>query len=122
MTEKNLIAVVDDDEEVREATKTLMASLGYAAAAFASAENFLRSRWLRRTACLIADMNMPGMTGLGLYHELVRSGRPIPTILITAYPDERARAGALSAGVLGYLSKPYDENELISYVQTVMGG
>jgi FixJ family two-component response regulator len=115
-----LISIVDDDESVREATRGLMQSLGYAAEAFPSAEDFLRSRRLAQTACLIADINMPGMSGLDLHHHLSASGNPIPTILITAYPDEAARSRALGAGVLCYLSKPFQESDLLSCVHTAL--
>jgi FixJ family two-component response regulator len=109
-----LISVVDDDESVREATLGLMQSLGYRAAAFPSAEDFLQSREVQRTSCLIADINMPGMSGLDLHRRLSAPGKPFPTILITAYPDERVREGALDAGVICYLSKPFDEGDLLS--------
>ncbi len=108
---KPLISIVDDDELMREAVKGLMKSLGYRAEAAASAEEFLSSRHVRRTSCLITDMQMPGMTGLELYQRLSTSGKPIPTILITAYPDDGVREHALSAGVIGYLSKPFDEHD-----------
>jgi len=114
---KPLISVVDDDESVREATKGLMQSLGYTAAAFPSAEDFLE---MTRTACLIADVNMPGMSGLDLHRRLSASGKPFPTILITAYPDERVREGAINAGVICYLSKPFDEGDLLSCISTAL--
>ena len=111
---KPLISVVDDDESMREAVKGLMKSLGYTAQAFASAEEFLTSRQVPGTSCLIADVQMPGMTGLELHRHLVASGRTIPTILITAYPDDSARGRALGDGVVCYLSKPFDENDLLA--------
>ena len=111
---KYLISIVDDDESVREATKGLMLSLGFTAAVFPTAEEFLQSRQLSRTSCLIADVNMPGMSGIDLHRHLSGSGRSIPTILITAYPDEAARERALNAGVVCYLSKPFDESDLLS--------
>jgi FixJ family two-component response regulator len=119
-TRKLLISVVDDDESVREATKGLMQSLGYRSAAFPSAEDFLKSREVSATACLIADVNMPGMSGLDLHRQLSASGKPFPTILITAYPDERVREGALNAGVICYLSKPFDESDLLSCLSSVL--
>ena len=97
-----------------------MKSLGYSAEAFPSAEDFLHSRQLSRTACLIADINMPGMSGLDLYRQLATSGRPIPTILITAYPDESVRKRALNDGVICYLSKPFDETDLLSCLESVL--
>jgi len=115
---KPLISVVDDDESMREAMRGLMKSLGYTAEAFASAEEFLNSRKVRRTSCLIADVQMPGMTGLELYRHLVASGRTIPTILITAYPDDRVRERALGDGVVCYLTKPFDENDLLTCIRS----
>ena len=107
-----LISVVDDDDSVREAIRGLLKSVGYAVETFPSGEAFLASQMAPMTACLIADVQMSGMTGVQLHAELVAQGDSIPTILITAYPDDRVRARALSAGVIGYLSKPF-ENELL---------
>jgi FixJ family two-component response regulator len=115
---KPLISVVDDDESMREAIKGLMKSLGYTSQAFASAEEFLNSRQLLRTSCLIADVQMPGMTGLELHRHLVASGKSVPTILITAFPDDSARDRALGDGVVCYLSKPFDENELLACIRS----
>ena len=113
-----LISVVDDDESMREAIRGLMKSLGYTAVAFASAEDFLSSRQVPRTSCLIADVQMPGMTGLELHRHLVALGEAIPTILITAYPDDGARARALRDGIVCYLSKPFDENDLLTCISS----
>ena len=113
-----LISVVDDDEAMREALRLLMKSLGYTAEAFASAEDFLSSRQIPGTSCLIADVQMPGMTGLELYHHLVAAGKTIPTILITAYPDDSMRERALGDGVVCYLSKPFDENDLLACIRS----
>jgi FixJ family two-component response regulator len=118
---KPLISIVDDDESVREATKGLMKSLGFTAEAFPSAAAFLTSRHLRRTACLIADVNMPGMTGPELHDRLMALGRTIPTILITAYPDDNVRARALAAGVIGYFKKPFDEDDLLGCIRSALG-
>ena len=115
---KPLVSVVDDDESMREAMRGLMKSLGYTAEAFASAEEFLNSRQVPRTSCLIADVHMPGMTGLELHHHLVASGKTIPTILITAYPDDGVRQRALGDGVVCYLSKPFDENDLLACIRS----
>ena len=117
---KPLISIVEDDESVREAIKGLMRSLGYRVEAVASPQEFLSSRQVRRTSCLIADMQMPGMTGLELYQRLSASGKPIPTILITAYPDDGVRERALSAGVVGYLSKPFEEDDLIACIRSAL--
>jgi FixJ family two-component response regulator len=117
---KPIISIVDDDEPIREAVKGLMKSLGYRAEATASAEEFLRSPHVRHTSCLIADVQMPGMTGLDLHRHLSASGKPIPTILITAYPDDGVRERALAAGVIGYLSKPFDENDLLTCIRSAL--
>ena len=97
----------------------LMRSVGYSAIAFPSAEGFLTSRRRSATACLIVDVQMPGMTGLELHNRLIASGEPIPTILITAYPDERMRAQALN-GVLCYLAKPFSESELLACIHSAL--
>jgi FixJ family two-component response regulator len=116
-----LIAIVDDDHSVREALTSLVRSLGYVAMAFECAEDLLKSRRLRNFSCVIADVQMPGMTGLELHNRLVASGQPIPTILITAFPDERARARALQAGVIGYLAKPFSEDDLLACIRPTLG-
>ena len=117
---KPLISIVDDDESMREAVKGLMKSLGYRAEAAASAEEFLRSPHICRTSCLIADVQMPGMTGLDLHRHLSASGKPIPTILITAYPDDSVRERAVAAGAIGYLSKPFDESDLLACIRSAL--
>jgi FixJ family two-component response regulator len=108
-----VISIIDDDESVREATKCLVRSLGYVAAAFASAEEFLRSEHVEDTACLITDVQMPGLNGLDLHERLVETGRGMPVIFITAFPEEKIRSRALAAGACGFLKKPFDEQSLI---------
>jgi FixJ family two-component response regulator len=115
-----VIAIVDDDRSVREALASLVRSLGYGAMTFEGAEDLLKSKRRRRVSCLIADVQMPGMTGLELHNRLVTSGEPIPTILITAFPDERARERALADGAVGYLSKPFDENDLLACIRAAL--
>jgi FixJ family two-component response regulator len=117
---KSLISVVDDDESMREAVRVLMKSLGFTAEAFASAEEFLNSRQLPRTSCLITDVQMPGMTGLELHRHLVAFGKTIPTILITAYPDDTVRERALGDGVVCYLSKPFEESDLLACIHAAL--
>jgi FixJ family two-component response regulator len=116
----SLIAIVDDDASMLAAINALMRSLGFASQAFSSGKDFLDSPHLQRTACLIADVNMPGMTGLELHRHLVTAGRRIPTILITAYPNDHVRARALAAGVIGYLSKPFAEDELLGRIRSAL--
>jgi FixJ family two-component response regulator len=115
-----LIAIVDDDESVREATKGLMRSMGLGVEAFACGEDFLRSPHLSRTACLVADVNMPGMSGLDLHRWLSARNKSIPTILITAYPNDSVRARALSGGVICYLAKPFGEDDLINCIRSAL--
>jgi FixJ family two-component response regulator len=115
-----LISIVDDDASVRPALKGLMQSLGFAAEYFESAKDFLASHYLHRTACLIVDVNMPGMTGPELHEHLVSSGKAIPTILITAYPDDAVRNRVLSAGAVGYVTKPFAEDDLLACVHSAL--
>jgi FixJ family two-component response regulator len=112
MPKRSLVSVVEDDQFFRESMKRLMRSLGYRVEAFASAAAFLASSRLSETACLIADVNMPVMTGVELYRHLIDSGHAIPTILVTAYADDDVRTRALNDGVIGYLRKPLDEKHL----------
>ena len=100
MSNRKLISIVDDDEPYRDSMRKLIMLLGYTVEAFASAADFLRSRHLPDTACLVADVHMPGMTGVELHRHLVDTGHAIPTILVTAYPDEVVRNQALKDGVV----------------------
>jgi FixJ family two-component response regulator len=111
-----VISIVDDDESVREAMARLMKSHGYLVQTFDSGASLLNSEHRADANCLIADVQMPGMTGLELYDRLVAGGAPIPTILITAHPDEAVRLRALRAGVLCYLTKPINEDDLLGCV------
>ena len=115
-----VVCIVDDDLSVREGTMDLLNSLGFIAVAFARADEFLQFDRLYNTSCLIADVQLPGMTGLELYEQLVVSGREVPTILITAFPDERDRVRALQAGVICYLTKPFDGKELIACIRSAL--
>jgi len=115
-----MISIVDDDETAREGTMDLIKSMGFVAKAFPRAEDFLNSDHVHSTSCLISDMRMPGMTGLELYNRLVASGNIIPTILITAFPDERDRRRAYQAGVIGYLAKPFNDEDLLTCVRSAL--
>jgi FixJ family two-component response regulator len=117
---QHLISVVDDDEPFREAMTSLMKSLGFEVEAFSSAEAFLASPRLASTSCVIADVHMPAMTGIDLHRQLVASGRSVPVILITAYPDDDVRARALAAGVICYLSKTFDDDALLGFVRSTL--
>jgi len=112
MMKKLLVSVVEDDRFFRESMGRLMRSLGYTVEAFPSAADFLASPRPSETACLIADVNMPAMTGVELHKHLIDAGHAIPTILVTAYPNDRDRARALEDGIICYLRKPIDEQHL----------
>jgi FixJ family two-component response regulator len=120
MPMNRVVCIVDDDLSVREGTMDLLNSLGFIAVAFARADEFLQFDRLYNTSCLIADVQLPGMTGLELYEQLVVSGREVPTILITAFPDEKDRARALQAGVTCYLTKPFNGRELIACIRSAL--
>jgi FixJ family two-component response regulator len=120
LANKPLISIVDDDESVREATKGLMRALGFLAETFGSAEDFLQFDRLRNTACLIADVQMPRMSGIELHRRLVGSGMSIPTILITAYPDDSVRVRALEAGIVCYLTKPFNKDDLLGCIRSAL--
>jgi FixJ family two-component response regulator len=112
MLPQTLVSIVDDNQPFRESLRKLVVSFGYAVEAFPSAADFLASRLLPETACLVADVHMPGMTGVELRRHLVDTGHAIPTILVTAYPDEVVKDQALKDGVVCYLSKPLDDDDL----------
>jgi FixJ family two-component response regulator len=115
-----LVSVVEDDRFFRESMKRLMRSLGFAVEAFSSAADFLASPRLDETACLIADVHMPEMTGVELYRHLIDGGRTVPTILVTAYPNDVDRSRALNDGVVCYLRKPIDEQHLIRCLRAAL--
>jgi len=120
MPKASLISVVEDDQFFRESMRRLMRSLGYDAATFPAAADFLASPRLTQTACLIADVHMPGMTGLELYEHLIKLGHKIPTILMTAYPDDIDHARAIDGGVVCYLRKPFDERHLMRCLRAAL--
>jgi len=117
-----LVAIVDDDESMRDTTRDLLESEGYLAVTFTSAASFLKSRRRKRVSCLIADVRMGEMTGLELHQHLVASNQAIPTILMTAYQDERVRALAIRANVACYLAKPFAAEELLACVHCALHG
>jgi FixJ family two-component response regulator len=116
MMKKALVSIVEDDRSFRESMCRLMRSLGYMVESFSSAIEFLASPRLTETACLIADIHMPVMTGLELYRRLIDMGHAIPTILLTAFPNDVDRAHALNDGIVCYLRKPVDEEHLTQCV------
>ena len=115
-----VISIIDDDESVRDATNRLVRSLGFTAFTFASADEFLRSPRLHDTSCVIADVQMPGMSGIELQSYLIAKGKKIPMIFITAFPDERIQAKALKAGAVSFLSKPFQGSTLIQCIDDAL--
>ena len=120
MPKASLISIVEDDRYFRESMRRLMRSLGYSVEAFPSAADFLASHRLSETACLISDVQMPAMTGVELHRHLIKAGYTIPTILVTAYPDDVDRTRALNDGVVCYLRKPVDEQHLIRCLRAAL--
>ena len=120
MSNQSLISIIDDDQPFRESMKRLMRSLGHTVEVFPSAAAFLASPDLNETACLIADVNMPAMSGPELFRHLIQAGHPIPTILVTAYPNVADRDRALKDGVVCYLRKPVDETNLSQCIREAL--
>ena len=120
MPNASLVSVVEDDQFFRELMRRLMRSLGYSVEAFPSAADFLASPRLVETACLIADVHMPAMTGPELHRHPIDAGYAIPTILVTAYPDDDVRARALNDGVVCYLRKPVDQEDLVRCLRAAL--
>jgi FixJ family two-component response regulator len=112
-----IVSIIDDDASVRVAMAGLVRSLGFVACAFESAEDFLRSPQGDDTACLITDVQMPGMNGLELQSHLLRQGRRLPIIFITAFPEPNLRARAEAAGALAFLEKPFDGGTIVGLLQ-----
>jgi FixJ family two-component response regulator len=121
MSTMPVISIVDDDQTAREGTLDLVKAMGFAAEGFSSAETFLSSPQLANTRCLVADMHMPGMTGLQLHLWLVALGAGIPTIIITAFPNDAERVLALKKGVNCYLPKPFFDGELLACLRSSLG-
>jgi FixJ family two-component response regulator len=116
-----LVSIVEDDPSFRESISMLMRSLGYNVETFSSATDFLASSRLLETVCLISDVQMPAMNGFELYRNLIDTGHVIPTILITAYPNDTDRDRALRDGVICYLRKPIDDTLLQRCLSAVLG-
>jgi FixJ family two-component response regulator len=119
--DKFIVMIVDDDESVRRAARRLIKSYGFPVETFASADDFLASGRLSETACLVLDVQMPGLNGLELQSRLVAAGgHQVPIIFITAFNDENARAQALKAGALCYLVKPFEEADLLDSINIAL--
>ena len=115
-----VISIIDDDASVRAATDNLLRSLGYTVYTFASAEEFLRSAHFNETSCVIADVQMPAMSGVDLQERLLTQGHPVPFIFITAFPEEAIRARARNAGAICFLTKPFDRLTLIKCLDSAL--
>jgi FixJ family two-component response regulator len=116
----SVISVIDDDASVRTATNNLLSSHGYLIQTFVSADDFLQSDRLDDSACVIADVQMPAMSGLDLLTHMRVKGYTVPLIFITAVPDENVRARALKAGAIGFLAKPFAGPVLIDCIETAL--
>jgi FixJ family two-component response regulator len=116
----NLVAIVDDDDLMRGALQGMLKSVGLPSQAFASAEEFLTSGQQHKTACLITDIRMPGMSGLELQARLNAEHCRIPTIFITAHGDTRMKMQALRAGAVEFLAKPFDDEVLLGSVRAAL--
>lgn len=114
MAKSHVISIIDDDPSVREATQSLIRSLGYDAQAFASAEEYLQSDRVNDSSCLITDLHMPGMSGTDLQDRLIAEGYQIPIIFVTAYYEDRVRDRVMDAGAFGFLRKPFNDESLIA--------
>ena len=117
-----MISIIDDDEFMLDAVRNLVRSLGYSAVVFSSAEDYLRSDYLRNSACVIADVQMPGMTGADLQDRLIADGLRTPIIFMTAYSDERVQKRVMDAGAFGFLGKPFDDECLIKCIDEALRG
>jgi len=117
-----VISIIDDDASIRVATNSLVRSLGYAVHSFASAEEFLESTHINDSSCVIADVQMPGMSGVELQSLMAARGVDVPFIFITAFPDETIRARALKAGAIGFLTKPFDGQILVNCLCAAVRG
>jgi FixJ family two-component response regulator len=116
----SVISVIDDDASVRIATNNLLSSHGYLIQTFVSADDFLQSDRLDDSACVIADVQMPAMSGLDLLTHMRVKGYTVPLIFITAFPDENVRSKALKAGAIGFLAKPFAGPVLIDCIETAL--
>ena len=116
-----LVSVIDDDESVREALPDLLREFGFSVEAFSSANEFLASSALWRSACLVLDIQMPGMSGLELHRELVRRQNVVPVVFITAHADQTLCGQVIKAGAIDCLKKPFSETDLLGAVNTALG-
>ena len=119
-SDAQVISIVDDDASLRRSFRNLLTSVGFRVEAFASAESFLESPHRERTACLVVDLRMPGMSGLELLRHLAAKGARVPTIVLTAHGDDAAREQSLQAGAVAFLGKPFHSETLIEAIRTAV--
>src|SRR4051812_29908448 len=115
-----IVSIIDDDPSVRAAIGSLVRSLGYVAHTFESAESFLGSEDSAKTSCIVTDIQMPGMNGLDLQGRLRDAGNTVPTVFITAFPEDHLRARAEAGGAIGFLAKPFDGQTLVRLLMSVV--
>jgi FixJ family two-component response regulator len=120
MVTRPLITVVDDDESVRESLPDLLKEFGFEAQTFSSAEEFLASKSIAETRCLLLDVAMPGMSGPDLQKELTRRDQPIPIVFITAQRDEAIRPRLIAQGAVDCLFKPFEPTDLLEALNTAL--
>jgi len=118
--ESKVVTIVEDDESMRSALQGLMKAVGWRARVFASAEEFLNSGAVRQAACLVADVRLPGLSGLDLQALLMAQNQKIPILFITAHGDDAMRAQAMKAGAVVFLSKPFDEDALLDGIRAAV--
>ena len=115
-----LVSIVDDDESVRDAMKSLVRSFGYRVETFGSAAEFLESSQVENTDCLVTDVQMPGLSGVELQNRLLSDGYHMPTIFISAFPNSQIEEWVLQSGAIGYLRKPFNDHELLEHLETAV--
>ena len=120
--EEPVVFIVDDDEGIREATRSLLASVGLRVETFTTAQEFLASRQPDAPACLVLDVRLPGLSGLDLQHELIQAGIPIPIIFITGHGDVPTSVQAMKAGAVEFLTKPFQDQQLLDAIHRAIAG
>jgi FixJ family two-component response regulator len=116
-----VVSIIDDDLSVRVAVADIVRSMDLTASLFSSGQDFLRSNSVADTACIIADIQMPGLSGIELQQALKARDLKIPMVFITAYPDERIRAKAFDGGAICFLNKPFDGSTIIDCIERALG-
>ena len=120
LDQATLVSIVDDDESVREAMKSLDRSFGYRVETFGSAMEFLESAQVENTDCLVTDVQLPGLSGIELQNRLLLDGYHMPTIFISAFPNSQIEEWVVQRGAIAYLRKPFNDNELLEHLETAV--